>query len=154
MNFVNSASVANLLIDVSMTRGQFQHYKEHIDTHDKHENLRVGTKQVADDNGNMVDQPVYEDFYFKQYSMKTVNKAEMVAKVHSSVLYDLNRHYSTKCTSSQTYYWFDGHVPRKYTAFTEGKLLGREEQLGLARENLWSQMRGDFNEMSRVLANL
>ncbi|MCO6525870.1 hypothetical protein [Snodgrassella sp.] len=154
VSFVSSAGAANLVIDVSMSHGQFQQYKENIETHDKHENLRVGTKQVADDNGNMVDQPVYEDFYFKQYSVKTVNEAEMVAEVHSSGLYDLNRSYSAKSTSSQTYYWFDGHVPRKYTAFTEGKLLGREEQFGQARENLWSQMRGDFYEMSRALANL
>ncbi|WMY91842.1 hypothetical protein [Snodgrassella communis] len=45
-------------------------------------------------------------------------------------------------------------MPRKYTAFIEGKLLGREEQLGQARENLWSQMWGNFYEMSRALANL
>ncbi|WMY91843.1 hypothetical protein [Snodgrassella communis] len=58
MSFVNSASVANLVIDVSMSHRQFQQYKENIETHDKHENLTVGTKQVADDNGNTVDQPV------------------------------------------------------------------------------------------------
>lgn len=100
VSFVSSASAANLVIDVSMSHGQFQQYKENIETHDKHENLRVGTKQVADDNGNMVDQPVYEDFYFKQYSVKTVNEAEMVAEVHSSGLYNLNRSYSAKSTSS------------------------------------------------------
>jgi hypothetical protein len=154
VSFVSSASAANLVIDVSMTRGHFQQYKENIETSDKHENLRVGTKQVADADGNMVNQAVYEDFYFKQYSVKTVNEAEMVAEVRSNGLYDLNRQYSAKSTSSQTYYWFDGHVPSKYTAFTEGKLLGREEQFDQARENLWSQMRGDFYEMSRVLANL
>ena len=114
----------------------------------------MGTKKVADENGNMVEQSVYEDFYFKQYSVKTINEAVTNAEVHTSGLYELNRSYSGKSTSSQTYYWFDGHVPRKYTAYTKGTLLSRNEQLDEARTNLWSHMRGDIAEMSRALANL
>ena len=154
VSFVNSPGSANLVIDVNMTRGHFQQYKDNIETDDKYENLKVGTKKVADENGNMVEQSVYEDFYFKQYSVKTINEAVMNAEVHTSGLYELNRSYRGKSTSSQTYYWFDGHVPRKYTAFTEGTLLSREEQFSEARSNLWYQMRGDFTEMSRALANL
>ncbi|NUF09984.1 hypothetical protein [Snodgrassella sp. ESL0324] len=154
VSFVNSPGSANLVIDVNMTRGHFQQYKDNIETNDKYENLKVGTKKVADENGNMVEQSVYEDFYFKQYSVKTINEAVMNAEVHTSGLYELNRSYRGKSTSSQTYYWFDGHVPRKYTAFTEGTLLSREEQFSEARSNLWYQMRGDFTEMSRALANL
>lgn len=154
VSFVDTASAANLVIDVSMNFGHFQQYKENIRTRNFHENLRVGSKQVADENSNMVNQAVYEDFYFKQYSVKTVNEAEMMAEVHTSGLYALNRNYRAKTTSSQTYYWYDGHVPKKYTAYTEGKLLGREEQFNQTRHNLWSQMSGDFYEISKMLAIL
>ncbi|PIT63069.1 hypothetical protein BHC47_10655 [Snodgrassella alvi] len=154
VSFVNSPASANLVIDVSMGRGHFQQYKDNIQTNDKYENLKVGTKKVADENGNMIEQSVYEDFYFKQYSVKTINEAVTNAEVHTSGLYELNRSYSGKSTSSQTYYWFDGHVPRKYTAYTKGTLLSRDEQLDEARTNLWSHMRGDIAEMSRALANL
>lgn len=152
VNFVDNASAANLVIDVSMNRGQFQQYKENIETQNLHENLRVGSKQVADEHGNMVNQDVYKDFYFKKYSVKTVNEAEMMAEVHTRGLYALNRNYRAKTTSSQTYYWFDGNVPKKYTAYTEGKLLAREEQFNQTRQKLWSQMSGDFYEMNRILA--
>ncbi|WP_370388379.1 hypothetical protein [Snodgrassella alvi] len=152
VNFVDNASAANLVIDVSMNRGQFQQYKENIETQNLHENLRVGSKQVADEHGNMVNQDVYKDFYFKKYSVKTVNEAEMMAEVHTRGLYALNRNYRAKTTSSQTYYWFDGNVPKKYTAYTEGKLLAREEQFNQTRQKLWSQMSGDFYEMNRILS--
>ncbi|MDF7670527.1 hypothetical protein PT276_04840 [Orbaceae bacterium ESL0721] len=151
-DFVNYASYADVTINISLDRPDYNSDEGSEQIENKSEQIVIGHKEVINADGTVTSVPEYKEYNYTVHSRTKSNSLKLQATIEASG--ELSESYtaSGSASSSETHYRITGNAPaNKKAPHTSGQLLSRDELYERAYDHVLRDLKSDLTRIRHSL---